>query len=98
MGIDKVSFVFVAAVCVVLLIRLMLGERRRARFDLAANRVWLTLQRRASRLWHWRRQRQSAEQAKQAAQDVINRVRHKVDKEGNVYKPDAFHKGPRKPH
>ena len=35
MGVDKLFSIFVAAVCVVMLIRLALGDARRARFDRA---------------------------------------------------------------
>lgn len=97
MGADKIFSVLVAAVCVVMLIRLALGEPRRQRLDRAFTQAWLRLHRQALAIWHWRRHRQSAAQAQQAAQDVIQRVRHRVDKDGNVYTPQAF-KGPRKPH
>jgi cyanate permease len=97
MGAEKVLSIFVAAICVVMLIRMALGDQRRARWDRAFLRAWAALRLRALRLWHWREHRASAAQAQQAAQDVINRVRHRVDKDGNVYTPEAF-KGPRKPH
>lgn len=93
MGVDKVISVLVAAVCLVLLVRLALGDARRARLDRVAMQAWARLR----AIWQWRRKRRSAAQARQAAQEVINRVRHRVDKEGNVLTPEAF-KGPRKPH
>jgi hypothetical protein len=97
MGADKVLSILVAAVCVAMLIRMVLGEQRRARWDRAFIQAWFGLRRRALLVWHWRRRRASAAQAQQAAQEVINRVRHRVDKDGNVYTPEAF-KEPRKPH
>lgn len=97
MGADKLFPIFVAAVCVVMLIRMALGEQRRARFDRAFIKAWAGLRRRALFVWHWRSRRQSAAQARQVAQDVIQRVRHRVEKEGNVLTPEAF-KEPRKPH
>ena len=97
MGADKLFPIFVAAVCLVMLVRLMLGDARRARMDRAFHRAWFAIHRRALYLWTWRSRRQSAEQARQAAEEVINRVRHRVEKEGNVLTPEAF-KGPRKPH
>lgn len=97
MGADKIFPVTVAAVCLVLLVRLALGEPRRARLDRACLRAWGTMASRAQALWHWRSRREAAAQARQAAQDAIERARHRVDKEGNVYTPDAF-KRPRKPH
>lgn len=97
MGVDKLFPIFVAAVCVVMLVRMALGDTRRARMDRAFIRAWGRIQRSALHLWNWRSRRQSAAQAKQVADEVINRVRHRVEKEGNVLTPEAF-KGPRKPH
>lgn len=97
MGVDKLFSIFVAAVCVVMLIRLALGDRRRARFDRAFLQTWARVRRQSLAIWHWRRKRRSAAEARQVAQEVINRVRHRVEKEGNVLTPDAF-KEPRKPH
>ena len=97
MGADKLFPIFVAAVCLVMLVRMTLGEQRRARMDHAFNQAWFALRRWALHLWTWRSRRQSAAQAKQVAEEVINRVRHRVEKEGNVLTPEAF-KGPRKPH
>lgn len=97
MGADKLFSVIVAAFCVAMLVRLALGESRRARLDQAFIRAWARVQQWGWMVWHWRRKRRSAAQAKQAAQEVINRVRHRVEKEGNVLTPEAF-KEPRKPH
>ncbi|MDO9235196.1 MAG: hypothetical protein Q7U28_04070 [Aquabacterium sp.] len=97
MYVDKLLSVFVAAVCVVMLIRMALSETRRQQLDRIFNQTWFAVRRRALAVWHWRRHRQSKAQAKQVAQEVINRVRHRVDKDGNVYTPEAF-KEPRKPH
>jgi hypothetical protein len=97
MGVDKLFPIFVAAVCVVLLVRMALGDKRRARLDKAFTKAWAGLSRRVKFLYHWRSRRQSAAQARQVAQDVIQRVRHRVEKEGNVLTPEAF-KEPRKPH
>lgn len=97
MGADKLFSVFVAAVCVVMLVRLALGDARRARLDRAMVQAWGRVRRQVLSLWHWRSRRRSAAEARQAAQDVINRVRHRVEKEGNVITPEAF-KEPRKPH
>lgn len=97
MGVDKLFSIFVAAVCVVLLIRLALGDKRRARYDRAFVQFCSTVGRQWKALWQWRRKRKSAAEARQVAQEVINRVRHRVEKEGNVLTPEAF-KEPRKPH
>jgi hypothetical protein len=97
MGVDKLFPIFVAAVCVVLLIRMALGDKRRTKLDKAFIKAWAGLSRRVKFLYQWRSRRQSAAQARQVAQDVIQRVRHRVEKEGNVLTPEAF-KEPRKPH
>lgn len=97
MGADKLFSIFVAAICVVMLVRLALGDARRARLDRAFLQAWARVRRQALLTWHWRSRRRSAAEARQAAQDVINRVRHRVEKEGNVITPEAF-KEPRKPH
>lgn len=97
MGVDKLFPVFVAVVCVLLLIRLVIGEKRRVRLDRVVHKTWSNLRVRAQWLWTWRRRRQSAAQARKMTQDVIRRVRHRVEKDGNVLTPEAF-KEPRKPH
>ncbi len=48
----------------------------------------------ARRLWFWRTHRRSAARE---AEDAIRRAQRKVQREGNVIRPDSF-KGPRKPH
>lgn len=100
MGANAWVSLAVAAVCLVMLVRLAVGERRRARLDRTAIRTWQRLRAQALHLWQWRRRRQTAAQAALTAQDVIERARRarpSVDKDGNVYRPEAF-KGPRKPH
>jgi hypothetical protein len=90
----------VLVVCALLLVRLVIGERRRYRFDAAARRLWLTLrrlalslQRRLLSLWHWRSARR---QAAQAAEEAIRRARGAEGSwDGNVYKPKSFRKPPR---
>jgi hypothetical protein len=84
----------VLAACAVLLARLVLGERRRGRFDAAARRGAASLRRRALVVWHWRSRRR---QAQRAAADAIERARRAGEWDGNVYKPKSF-KRPRKPH
>ncbi len=97
---EKIFAGLVIAVCAVLLLRLMIGERRRYRFDAAARRAWaalrhfgLWLQRRALSLYHWRSSRQ---RAAQAAEEAIRRARSTDGAwDGNVYKPKSFRKPPR---
>ena len=90
----------VLATCALLLFRLVIGERRRYRFDAAARRLWfalrrfgLALQRRLLSLWHWRSSRRKAAQA---AEEAIRRARSADGSwDGNVYKPKSFRKPPR---
>jgi hypothetical protein len=90
----------VLVVCALLLLRLVIGERRRYRFDAAARRLWFTLrrfglaaQRKALSLWRWRSARR---QAAQAAEEAIRRARSADGAwDGNVYKPKSFRKPPR---
>ena len=90
----------VLATCALLLVRLLIGERRRYRFDAAARRLWFTLrrfglalQRKLLSLWHWRSSRR---QAAQAAEEAIRRARGADGAwDGNVYKPKTFRKPPR---
>ena len=95
---EKILAGLTVFVCAVLLLRLCLGARLRARTDAAARRVWWRvwwqLQRFATRVWHWKASRA---EAKQEADAAIKRAQRKAasafERDGNVYKPDAF-KGP----
>jgi hypothetical protein len=91
-------------VCVVLLLRLCVGARLRYRFDAASRSAWRVTRRKALNAWHWRASRR---EAKQAAVEAIQRAQRKAanafERDGNVYKPDAFQKSkqprdPRDPH
>ena len=82
------------AVCVVLLLRLMLGHRRQQRFDAAVRRAWAACRRVALRTFRWRSSRR---EAAAAAEDAIRRARGSVQRDGNVIRPRSF-RGPRKPH
>ena len=97
---EKMFAALALAVCAVLLLRLLIGERRRYRFDAAARRVWVALRRfglwlRRSGAWlyHWRSSRRNAAQA---AEEAIRRARGADGSwDGNVYKPKSFRKPPR---
>ena len=97
---EKIFAALALTVCAVLLLRLLIGERRRYRFDAAARRLWFTLRRfgswlrrGASSLWHWRSSRR---QAARAAEEAIRRARSADGSwDGNVYKPKSFRKPPR---
>jgi hypothetical protein len=88
---EKIIAGLTIAVCVVLLLRLCLGARLRYRFDTNARGAWLSARRSALNLWHWRSSRREAQHAADAA---IQRAQRKAasafERDGNVYKPDAF--------
>jgi len=77
-------------VCVVLLLRMAIGARRRERIDAAV--VGSARRLRAQLQGRWR-QRRLRGQVKREAKDLIERARRGkpvVDREGNVYRPRSF--------
>jgi hypothetical protein len=99
MGFEQVLAVLVAAVCVALLVRLALGPAQRARLDRQAVEAWQRLEAAARRLWQRLRYgRSSRRQAQQMFDELRQRSREgagapprpKVQREGNVYKPERF--------
>jgi hypothetical protein len=92
--IEQVFAALALAVCAVLMLRLLMGERRRWRFDAAVRRAWSSFRRGVLHVWHWRERKRQAEQA---AADAIERARRAGEWDGNVYKPKSFRQ-PRKPH
>ena len=90
--IERVFAVIVLAVCAVLMLRLLLGERRRYRFDAAMRRLWYGLRRAATAVPRWRAARSDAQKV---ANDAIRRARGRGEWDGNVYKPKSFRKPPR---
>jgi hypothetical protein len=83
------------AVCVVLLVRLAIGDRRRYRFDAAVRKAWYSAR---YSIRTYRRQRTAQRNAERVAKDVIRRASG-GDWDGNVYTPKSFRKKPptRKP-
>lgn len=92
--IEKLLAAAMFFLCIVLLVRLFIGVERRRRWDRAARKAWAAMRGRATYLWHWRASRQ---RAAVAAEEAIRRARAKMERDGNVYRPDAFRE-PRKPH
>jgi hypothetical protein len=90
---EEILVGIVLAICGVLMLRLLLGERRRYRFDAALRRFVIASRIRALRVWHWRSARR---QAKRDAEESIRRARE-GEWDGNVYKSKSF-KRPRKLH
>lgn len=94
MLIERTLAALALAVCLVLLLRMMLGQRRRQRFDAAARRAWTGAQRTLRRALRWRSSRRESAAAADAA---IRRARQAGTRDGNVIRPKSF-RGPRKPH
>lgn len=96
--VERVLAGVIAGVCLAMLGRLMLGERRRARLDRTLLDLLSSLRLMGQRLWRWRAHRRAATEAAQVARQAIERARHRVDKQGNVYTPEAFKdREPRRP-
>lgn len=92
---ERVFAAIALAVCAVLLVRLLIGERRRWYFDAFVRRLYLRSRAAVLRVWHWRDARREAERAREAAAEVIRRARDRGDWDGNVYTPKSFRKPPR---
>jgi hypothetical protein len=92
---ERVFAATVLAVCALLLLRLLIGERRRRRLDAAAYRVVARLRRIGSSWRRWRRHRRDAQHAARMADEAIRRARDRGDWDGNVYTPKSFRKPPR---
>jgi hypothetical protein len=91
---EKLLAALTLLVCLVLLLRLFMGERWRQRSDAFARRTWGRMRGRVLYLWYWR---ESRRRSAQAAEEAIRRARVRMERDGNVYRPDAFQE-PRKPH
>jgi hypothetical protein len=90
--VETIFAVVVLAICVVLMIRLLLGARSRYALDAWARRVYQGGRTAALRAYHWR---SSREAAKRVTEDAIRRARDDGGSwEGNVYKPKSFKRPP----
>lgn len=92
--IERVLAALVLAVCALLLLRLVIGARRRHRLDAALQRSAARLRRAASSLRHWRRARRDEQRATRVADEAIRRARDLGNWDGNVYTPKSFGKPP----
>ena len=89
MSFDRVFAAVVLAACVLLLLRLLIGARWRARVDHALRRAVLAVRAGFVSVRHRR-------EAARVAEEAIERARkHRGEWEGNVYKPESFRKPPR---
>lgn len=95
--IEKLLAAVVLAVCVVFLVRLMLGARRQRQLDAAAQQAGARVRHVVHAMWHWR---SSRKRAQRIADEAIKRAASR-DRDGhwdgNVFKPKSFRR-PRKPH
>ena len=84
---EKIFPAIVVAACLVLLLRLVLGQRRRHRFDRTIARWSRAASSRIEGLFTWNAGRR---RAKRAADEAIRRARDGGDWDGNVYRPKSF--------
>ena len=91
--VEKIFAGLMVGLCVLLLLRMLLAPRRRARFDAALRRNGALWQQRLRRAFAW----PGAElRARRATKEAIRRARHSAsERDGNVYRPKAF-KGKRR--
>jgi hypothetical protein len=94
--IEKTLALLIAAACLVMLVRLMMGSQRRYRLDRAVLSAWYRSRTWVVKNWRWRASRKKAAREAQAA---IDRARTRGDWDGNVFRPKSFQKPdkPRKP-
>ncbi len=90
--IEKTFAIVVLVVCVIFMIRLLVGPRRRYALDAWARRVGYAVRGAALRVYHWRSSRKTAERV---AEEAIRRARDEGSWEGNVYKPKSFKRPPK---
>ena len=69
---ESILAAIVVALCVLMLLRMALGERRRQRVDAVVLRLGSSLRRFGHAVWHWRARRRDAANAADA---VIRRAR-----------------------
>jgi hypothetical protein len=93
---DKISAGVILSICLVMLLRLVLGDKSRRVLDAAALRAWARGVGQWRRTLHWWSSRRYAASA---TRDAIRRARaaSSVARDGNVYRPESF-RDPRKPH
>ena len=86
---EKLFPAIVVAACAVALLRLVLGERRRHRFDRAVARWSRSARVRVEGLFTFNAGRR---RARRAAEEAIRRAREGGEWDGNVYRPKSFDK------
>jgi hypothetical protein len=86
-AVEKIFPALVVVACAIGLVRLMLDERRRHRFDRTIARWTRTARLRMEGLFTWNADRR---RARRAADEVIRRAREGGEWDGNVYRPRSF--------
>jgi hypothetical protein len=84
---EKIFAATIVAGCLVLLLRLVLGSRRRARFDAGLARWSHRIGSSIDALFRWPTARRRARREAEAA---IRRAREEGAWDGNVYRPKSF--------
>ncbi|MDP9044551.1 MAG: hypothetical protein M3O01_07060 [Pseudomonadota bacterium] len=92
---ERVLAAIVIAFCVLMLLRLALGARRRKRFDAFFRRLGLRLRHVGYSWWRWRETQRQSVAARKVADELIRRARDRGEWDGNVYTPKSFRKPPR---
>ncbi|HEY4067749.1 MAG TPA: hypothetical protein VGM74_12695 [Burkholderiaceae bacterium] len=94
---ERVFAALALVACVLLLLRLAIGARRRARVDLALRRAMGAVRRSASGLHAGMLSLRHRREAAREAEAAIERARKRSGGEwdGNVYRPKSFRKPPR---
>lgn len=90
---NRLFAAIVLALCLVLLLRLAVGERQRAAFDARVRGVGEAMRQLALALPGWLAGRRKREAATREAQDLIDRARRnkpELDRDGNVIRPRQF--------
>jgi hypothetical protein len=84
---EKIFAATIVVACLVLMLRVLLGARRRTRFDAALARWSGRFGRGADALFAWPTARRRARREAEAA---IRRAREGGEWDGNVYRPKSF--------
>ena len=92
MWIQRVFAALTLVACALMFLRLLLGQRRRARLDARLRGLSRVVSQRAHTLLRWRSSRR---EAAKVANEAIRRARATGAWDGNVYTPREMRKPPR---
>lgn len=96
MGTQQWLAVMGLVACAAVWVGMAAGPARRQRWQAALLSLWLALRLGLRSAWQGLRHPAQARQARRDAEEAITRARRQaqVDREGNVYRPDAFNRRP----